>query len=700
METIRTRRRLLWTGFVLVLITAAFFRLWQLHSIPPGLFGDEAADALDALDVLAGRGQVFFPGNYGREGLHMWILAGVFRLMDITPYAMRLPSAIAGVITALGAYWLGYELFIARLPQDADDRAFRKAWLITLAAGLFTALSYWHIHFSRFGIRGVFTTTMAALTMAAIWRAINMTEVGGQKSKAGNLHAKRGWGLTWRQGVWWALAGGFMGVGAHFYTASRFIPLFVGLFLAGWLGLTWLRVRLQPPVARVRAFIIGAVIMFSVSAIIFAPLGAYFLTHPGSFTQRAGEVSAFQDGFSLATLKVISKAAALNLLQFIWPGHGDMARFYNLPGRAVFMPLTALLALLGVGVSLWRWRDARFSFLLLWLLIMASPSFLAVDRAPTLPRVLGVIPGVFFFPAIGLEAFVDGLSTRATFLSSRMRHGLFWGLTALALMLAGFFTYRDYFQIWGPAPETADAFEVDMTTAWRWLEEHPPDGPLYISADIYKHPSFYVLYEQIPTTEYFTRIDPQLHWFDARRAWPLPRPGSHPTILVGNSALPPAFIQELLGIALTPIGNGAAFRATTDFYVQDEPVIWLNDQLGLIGQYVLPPQEGESEGAILQIWRTRGPIIAEIAPYQIQSALLGPDGSQIVQIADEMGMRPPEWERDGEFITWQRLPWPGQQAATGTALRVTPHNQPPLQPENAVDGWLQFPLIPVNTLND
>lgn len=579
------RRRLLWLGFLIVLATAAFFRLWRLHAIPPGLFGDEAADALDALDVLAGRGRVFFPGNFGREGLHMWILAGVFKVMGLTPYAIRLPSAIAGIITALGAYWLGIELFIARLPADADSRDFRRAWLIALGAGLFTALSYWHIHFSRFGIRGVFTTMMAALTMAALWRALN----------------KESWG-------WYAIAGLFMGVGAHFYTASRFIPLFVGVFLAGWLLLSLFHVRLRARITQPKRFIIGVIILFAVSGVIFAPLGYYFLSHPGSFTQRAGEVSAFQGGFSIVTLKVISKAAALNLLQFIWPGHGDMARFYNLPGRAVFMPLTALLALLGLGVSLKNWRNPVYSFLLLWFLIMASPAFMAVDRAPTLPRVLGVIPGVFFFPAIGLAAGLDWFTARLPSLSPRSKVTFFWGMAALLFILPGVFSYRDYFLRWGPAPETADAYESDMTTAWRWLEAHPTAGPLYVSADMYKHLSFIVLYEQVPTTEYFTRRDPNLHWFDARRAWPLPHPGSNSTIIIGASAMPPAFLQQLLDIQLTPIG-GDAYRATTGFYIDREPSVRFNELLGLIEQVALPPPPGaRSKGSSCKSGAPTGPL--------------------------------------------------------------------------------------------
>ena len=108
---------------------------------------------------------------------------------------------------------------------------------------------------------------------------------------------------------------------------------------------------------------------------------------------------------------MIGRAAAANLLQFVMPGRGDEATFYNLPGRAVFDPLTALLTLLGLAICLKRWRDPPYSFLLLWLAVMVVPSFLAVDRYPTLPRVLGVIPGIYFLPALGLGLVISWLGS-------------------------------------------------------------------------------------------------------------------------------------------------------------------------------------------------------------------------------------------------------------------------------------------------
>jgi hypothetical protein len=205
--------------------------------------------------------------------------------------------------------------------------------------------------------------------------------------------------------------------------------------------------------------------------------------------------------------------------------------------------------------------------------------------------------------------------------------------------------------------------------------------------------SFYLLYEQIPTSKYFTRIDPNLHWFDARRSWPLPSPAENPTIIVGNSAMPPRFIQDLLGIELMPLDGGAAFLASTSVTIEGEPVVWFNDQLGLVEQIMLPPRPGEDQGVLLQVWRSRGPLVEHIAPYQIQSALLDAAGMQLVQASDEMGMRPPEWTPEGLFVTWQTLPWPDPDLISATALRVVPHDSPPLQPPTAdEEGWVVRPL--------
>ena len=132
------------------------------------------------------------------------------------------------------------------------------------------------------------------------------------------------------------------------------------------------------PALLTRAFgpIVG---LYAVAALVFAPLGLYFLRTPGSLTQRASAVSLANPEISGGDpLGRLMQAAAANLMQFFWPGAGDPARFYNLPGRPVFDLLTAAFVLAGLALCLWALRrgSSPHLFLLLWFPVMLVPTFL------------------------------------------------------------------------------------------------------------------------------------------------------------------------------------------------------------------------------------------------------------------------------------------------------------------------------------
>src|SRR3990172_8619262 len=91
---------------IIVLVVAAFLRLWKLGKIPPHLTSDEAALGYNAYSILK-TGKDFWGeslpivfksfGDY-TPGLYVYLAAPFIGVMGLNELSVRLPNAIFGVI--------------------------------------------------------------------------------------------------------------------------------------------------------------------------------------------------------------------------------------------------------------------------------------------------------------------------------------------------------------------------------------------------------------------------------------------------------------------------------------------------------------------------------------------------------------------------------------------------------------------------
>ena len=93
-----------WTWFILVLALAAALRLYRLDSVPPGLTHDEANNVHDAASILHGVRPLYFPVAQGKEPLYPYSVALVMTLAGSSPLAMRLTSALWGLLLIVLSY--------------------------------------------------------------------------------------------------------------------------------------------------------------------------------------------------------------------------------------------------------------------------------------------------------------------------------------------------------------------------------------------------------------------------------------------------------------------------------------------------------------------------------------------------------------------------------------------------------------------
>jgi 4-amino-4-deoxy-L-arabinose transferase-like glycosyltransferase len=600
-------------GLALLLAAALALRGWRLDLVPPGLSHDEAYDALNAVEILRGARPLFFESNNGREPLFMYLVALAFGALGVGPVQLRLVSALAGT-AAVGLIWL--------LGHWAFGR--RVAWS---AAGLM-ATSFWPLFDSRIGLRAALLPALLALTALALWRW----------GAGGSIR-------------WAALAGLALGLALDTYTVARFSPG-IALGFAAYLAGTRR--------SAVGSAALGLAVLAGVAGLVFAPLGAYFASHPGSFTGRSGQVNdlrfVLQGGDFWPLIE-----DSLNTLGMFTVG-GDQFMRYNLAGRPVFDPLSGGLFYIGLVAAARRVRGSPPAALLLLGLAVGLLPSATTGESPHFLRAIGAQPFTFLLAGLGVDAA-----------SRRLAAGSRLGVAAVALVAA--LSLRDYFLIWPAERGAREVYGAPMAALARQLDAGALEGVGFVSAE---YPA---------DLDRFT-LDLQrgprpadLTWFDGRIALPI-RPGQSATYLIASNARPP--VEMLRGLLDVEPGGGdldlARRPAGLDLAPGHPLRARVGDALELIGfdlQEAVRP--GEEARAILY-WRILARPSADLSLFV---HLIGGLGSLWGQ-RDGLGFPTEGWRPGDLLVQWHdaRVPVgtpPGQLAVEAGAYRRDDGTRLPVQ---------------------
>jgi 4-amino-4-deoxy-L-arabinose transferase-like glycosyltransferase len=427
-----------------ILLLAAMLRLYRLEQLPPGLHYDEAFNATMAHRVLTGiERPIFFTEDMTEEPMAIYAAALSFALFGETPWALRLVSALAGILTIAAVYAFARTLF--QSPFTAG------------LAALTLAILYWHVNFSRLGMEPIFTPLMMTLAFALLWRALARSEERGTAERVmTNMPRSR----FMHHVSFFALSGVFFAATLYTYKAALFVPILIAAFVG-------MEVLID------REFWMqngrGLVILVIVAVLVFSPLGIYLATHPAQFFERPGSVVS-PNAQILADNAL--RIAGMFFLQ------GDDNPRSNLPGRPALDPFLAVGFIVGVIACIARIRQRKARVLLLWLGVMVLPSGLT-DFAPHFGRSIGVTPAIALIVAYGLGIVVHKAESR------KQRAG--WLLpTAYCLLFIGlafstFATVRDYFAVWGARTGLFDSFDVGYLTLAEKLRARPGSEALYLS---------------------------------------------------------------------------------------------------------------------------------------------------------------------------------------------------------------------------
>lgn len=602
-----------WLIVLLIAAIAIGIRVYAIDRLPPGLFGDEAVEGLDALDILAGHWAIWFHAHLGREPLYVYMVALSYGAFGVSPLSTRLPAVVAGLATIPATFFFVREWALSVWPRD---RSVRVAGLTSLLV----VISFWHLQMSRDAHRVILLPLVEAVGFGLMWRA----------ARSGSKAAYAG-------------AGAVLGLAVYTYSPGRFVGILVALFLALELVHVWRSRRTAQSFPSIHWDWPSLIVAGFLALVVMLPLGFYFIQNPVQFSRRFESVSVF-DANSPA--QAFASSVVGNLAQFVVPGAGYQSKHYNLPGQPIFDWLIAPWFLAGLLLACLGWRRSSFRFLLLWFVVMLIPVFLTADMIPKAVRAFGVIPGVFVFPALAMDALIE--RTRGT-----------WRRLAISLVVISFIgslglTVYNYFVAWASLPDLPLAFDSDMVQVSDYIARQDKTRPIFLSTEVYRHPTLMLLGKRAPTSAYLERST-VVRELDARNGLVYGAKGDNAIYLFVRNYAPDERWLSSLAPKAKEIAQDKYFGAfdlgliTPPQRVVD---ITVSPLLKLVGY----SRSQEPQGLVLY-WRVTQ-LPADRSDIQATLTLLDERGGQIAQSKHVLSAPPMEWALGDTFVDWYPLGLP------------------------------------------
>ena len=474
----------------LLTIIAAFLRVYRIGEYPAGFHGDEAITGLEALRILEEGWIGPYTGSaLGQATGPFYLTALLIWLADASIATVRISMALFGIATVPGTYLL-LRLGFGR-------------WVALFGVTGLT-VSYWHLHFSRLGFGVIPLAFVSMLAATALLEA---------------MRSRNRWS--------WLAAGALLGLVPYTYLA---FPTFFGAIAAALAVFLFLnRDRLRSSLASLALLGVGALIVAS-------PMIAFVWGSPDVFFSRIQQKSMLSSHEFPATGSFADKASyiadrswdALTMLYRNprWDGVDGIG------GKGAADIGIALLAYIGLAVSMTRLRSPPYLFAVLVVLAALSGLVISDPSAGTMRRSISAVPWVFGLAGIGAVS-VAGI---ARHLMGEAGRRVAIGALCLVLLASGAWNLRYYFGEMTRDQNFEWAFGVDHVDGLNAAHSFDDPGTIYFYSGrwSYNYETIQFLY-------------PHTHGIDRSRefgAFDLARLDDGPVtyVLIG------AYAQEIEGI--------------------------------------------------------------------------------------------------------------------------------------------------------
>lgn len=369
------------TGLHIILLLVAGLLLVFIDylNIPKYMTFDEIEFAKLALSLGKAGYAPYSALATGHATFYFYVILLSFKLFGISKVALRLPSAISGVLDPIIFYLVLRQFFTLIKRKDAEP------WSLLIALLFMT--SRWYFNFARFGFEATFLLVWELLSLFFILYYAN---------------TKRSLPLI-LSGVCSGLSYNSYQPGRLFFLIPLTFLLFEGFRFRGFA--TFIQDSIKHTLS-----IWKQLVSFAVPFIlVVAPLTIYLSIHPDIRMYQL----FYPDNHETA---LITKIAWFG--EDVWKTFamfffkGDMNGRHNYTGKPALNPISGILFVVGLVMAFRSRKDNRSWIFFFWLALSLIPTLLTYPwENPNMLRTITVTPAVAFFSGIALMWMYERLKT-------------------------------------------------------------------------------------------------------------------------------------------------------------------------------------------------------------------------------------------------------------------------------------------------
>lgn len=409
MKSTAHTRYSLWGSAIILFILSCFVVFFRFNSIPATLTFDEIEFAKFAL-LLDGKPYApYSPYATGHATLYFYILLLSMKIFGVSAFALRLPSAIFGVLTPVIFFFvLFYSL------KKVHDLHSQKLHHILTVMGTFLFITLrWYFNFARFSFEATF---LLFLELSSLLFFLRYTE-----------H---------RQKKWLIPAGVFAGLAYNSYQPGRlFILLILGVLFLFILERKQNRLDFSFFSRKTATTFLTLLVPF---IIVITPLSLYLsqnqdvrmyqLFYPANNEMKLSEkFEFFKQNLTGTTLMFTVK--------------GDVNGRHNYPNKPALNPILSILFVSGLVLALWHMRDKMNQLYIMYFFLSVVPTLLTYPwENPNMLRTITTIPSIIFFSVLSLFFCIRWIEKRHTIPYKIIVLVLF-----LIVMISAAYDLRTYF---------------------------------------------------------------------------------------------------------------------------------------------------------------------------------------------------------------------------------------------------------------